>query len=214
MIATLLVASSLLSALGPNESVSKTDLAAYEGAKAKVGRDADAHVKLALWCEAHGLTAERIKHLTLATLLDPTNATARGLLGLVASGGKWQKPDDVGTGLARNPEAQALMKEYLQRRVATPDRADAQWKLAQWCEQAGLKEQAIAHYSTVVRLDPRREAAWKRLGYKKSGDRWVKPEQLASEKAEAELQTAANKRWKPILEKHRESLASKDPGRR
>ena len=29
-----------------------------------MGHDlADAHVKLALWCEAHGLTAERIKHL-------------------------------------------------------------------------------------------------------------------------------------------------------
>ena len=34
-----------------------------EAALAQVGRDADAHVRLALWCEAHGLSAERLKHL-------------------------------------------------------------------------------------------------------------------------------------------------------
>ena len=78
----------------------------------------------------------------------------------------------------------------------------------------GLKEQAQAHYGAVVRLDPRREAAWKKLGYKKSGDRWVKPEQLAAEKPEAEQQKLANKRWKPILEKYREGLdrARSPPG--
>ena len=43
-------------------------------AKAKAGQTADAQVKLALWCEAHGLTAERTRHLALAILSDPTNA--------------------------------------------------------------------------------------------------------------------------------------------
>src|SRR4029079_5305968 len=33
----------------------RTDLEAYKAAAAKAGRDPDAHVKLALWCEAHGL---------------------------------------------------------------------------------------------------------------------------------------------------------------
>src|SRR5689334_3935441 len=32
----------------------------FEAALAAVGRDADAHVRLALWCEAHGLDAERV----------------------------------------------------------------------------------------------------------------------------------------------------------
>ena len=44
----------------------------------------DAHVRLALWCESHGLTAERLKHLSLAVLYDPSNMLARGLMGLVA----------------------------------------------------------------------------------------------------------------------------------
>ena len=92
----------------------------------------------------------------------------------------------AGTQLTSDPDTQAALNEYLQRRTATPDRPDAQWKLAQWCDQAGLKEQGQAHYSAVVRLDPRRDSAWKKLGYKKSGNRWVKPDQLSLEKAEAQ----------------------------
>ena len=34
----------------------------------------------------HGLDAERLKHLVQAILADPKNATARGLMGLVAFG--------------------------------------------------------------------------------------------------------------------------------
>ena len=56
--------------------------AAYEAAQAKAGHDAKAHVQLALWCEAHGLTSERIEQLVQAVLQDPHNAVARGLLGL------------------------------------------------------------------------------------------------------------------------------------
>ena len=78
----------------------------------------------------------------------------------------------------------------------------------------GLKEQALAHYNAVVRLDPRREAAWKKLGYKKSGDRWVKPDQLAAEKTAAEHQKLANKHWKPILERYRDGLNSKNAATR
>ena len=74
----------------------KPDLAAYNEATAKAGKTADAQVRLALWCEAHGMTAERLKHLSLAVLYDPTNALARGLMGLVAYHGK------VGTSRTRS----------------------------------------------------------------------------------------------------------------
>jgi hypothetical protein len=199
---------------GPDQSASKADLSAYDAAKAKVGHDADAQVKLALWCETHGLSAERIKHLMLATLINPGNPTARGLLGLVANGAKWQKPEEVTFQLDIDPQARETRQEYVQRRAATPDKAEAQWKLAQWCEQAGLPEQAVAHYHAVIRLDPRREAAWKKLGYKKSGEQWVKPDQLAAEKTVAEHQKLANKHWKPILERYRDGLNSKNTTRR
>ena len=61
---------------------------AYEQARKDAGRDAAAHVRLALWCESHGMSAERMKHLAMAVLYDPSNALARGLMGLVAYQGQ------------------------------------------------------------------------------------------------------------------------------
>ena len=98
MVSVLLFCCALLSADEPARSDGKPaqpNLVAYQEAATKAGRDADAQVKLALWCEAHGLSAERIKHLALAMLSDPANAAARGLLGLVLYQGKWQRPEDV-----------------------------------------------------------------------------------------------------------------------
>jgi hypothetical protein len=112
--------------------IAPADLKAYQEAKAKAGRDADAQVKLALWCEAHGLAAERIKHLVLATLIDPSHAAARGLLGLISYQGKWQRPDQVSHDAVGDPARKALLEEYMQRRVKAPDKPDDQWKLALW----------------------------------------------------------------------------------
>src|SRR5262245_6145716 len=97
---TLLLAGSLLVASVPSGTPTTTsdDLKAYQAAQSQAGRDPGAHVKLALWCETRGLNAERMKHLAMAVLIDPANATARGLLGLVPYRGKWENPDRVGSG--------------------------------------------------------------------------------------------------------------------
>jgi Pretoxin HINT domain len=194
--------------------VADEDAAAYRAAAEKAGKDAGAHVRLALWCEAHGMTAERMKHLATAVLHDPGNAMARGLLGMVAYNGKWERPDEVTREAKDDPKRRALMQEYLDRRAKTPEVADAHLKLADWCEQNGLKPQATAHYQRVLRLDPRREAAWRHLGFKKVGGRWVNPEQLAAERTRVEEQQRADRRWKPILERARAGLQSKTASRR
>jgi hypothetical protein len=190
------------------------DLNVYKQASVSARRDPAAQVKLALWCEAHGLTAERIKHLNLAILLDPAHSAARGLLGLVCSDGKWRRPDDVSREAAGDPARQALLREYLDRRVRARENADAQWRLALWCEQNRLDSQAVAHLHRVVQLDPRREAAWKRLGYKKAAGQWIKPETLTAAKAELEAQVRANKFWKPRLAHLRDGLLGHDRGKR
>ena len=193
---------------GPRPAI--FDMAAYEEASARAGRDADAHVKLALWCEAHGLTSERIKHLARAVLSDPGNVTARSLMGLVSFEGKWVRPEKVADALKADPARSAAIDEYLLRRAKAPDTADAQYKLALWCEENGLSEQAVAHLRRVVRLDPKKENAWKRLGYKKQPNgRWATLAQLAREKAEAEAQKQADRLWRPKLEKLRADLESK-----
>ena len=52
MFAIVLLTCGLLSSAGPDQAATRTDLSAYEAARSKIGHDADAHVKLALWCEA------------------------------------------------------------------------------------------------------------------------------------------------------------------
>ena len=197
-----------------HDSKAHPDRTAYKDATARVGRTADSHVRLALWCEAHGMTAERVKHLSLAVLYDPSNALARGLMGLVAYHGKWNRPDAVGHQIQNDPAHQAIIREYLDRRARTPDTAEAQTKLAAWCDEKGLKEQAVAHYSAVTRISPSHDSAWKHLGYKKQGGRWVKPEEVTAAKQEAARQKQADKLWKPRLEKLRDGLESKDASRR
>jgi hypothetical protein len=91
---------------------------------------------------------------------------------------------------------QALAK-YNELREKTPHTAAAQSRLATWCEEHGLKAEAYAHYAEVVRLDPRREAAWRKLGYKKYGDRWMTEAQIA----EAEEQKKQDRIWGPRLGK-------------
>ncbi len=111
MITLILLASGVLAASVAAEDPPTTspDLEAYQQAKATVGPDAEAQVKLALWCEEHGLTAERIKHLTLATLIDPSHAAARGLLGLISYQGKWQRPDQVSRDAIDRPRPQGAL---------------------------------------------------------------------------------------------------------
>jgi tetratricopeptide (TPR) repeat protein len=218
MVSTVLMCCALL---GADRAESRTtspvrpaDLAAYEEAKSKVGRDADGHVRLALWCQSHGLRPEGVKHLALAVLYDPSHALARGLLGMVSYQGKWGRPEVVGDQMEKDPAYREAIREYLNRRSRTADKAEAQQKLAAWCEEKGLKVQAQTHYERVLQLDPTRDIAWKHLGYKKQGNRWVKSDQAAEAKLEADRQKQADKHWKPILEKLRDDLQSKDAAKR
>ena len=181
----------------------------YDTLKASTGRDAPAQVQLALWCEAHGLEQERVKHLAIAVLTDPSNAMARGLMGLVEYQGKWKKPETIAESMKSDVAHADLLAEYNGRRVKTAVAVVPQYKLALWCEEKGLHDEARAHLATVVRLDPNHAEAWKLLGYKKVGNRWTTEAQAVAAKSEHDLQQAADKLWKSKLEKLRDSLANR-----
>ena len=187
---------------------SAEDLATYQKARAEAGRTAEAQVKLALWCEAHGMTAERLQHLTMAVLAEPMNPVARGLLGLVHEGDGWKKPSDLAKKVQEDAALSATLAEYADKRAKAPNTAEAQWHLALWCEEHGLKVEAIAHLTAVIRHDPSREGAWKKLGYKKVGKHWVTDAQISAARAESEAQKKANAHWKLKLEKIRGELHS------
>lgn len=191
-----------------SESPSNDERSAYSAAATHAGRDSEAHVRLALWCEAHGLTAERLKHLAMAVLIDPTQATARGLMGLVPYQGQWQSPETVSARIRDDAKTAALLAEYNGLRAKARNTADSQWKLALWCEKQGLKPEASAHFTAVTRLDPSYEAAWKRLGYKRHNSRWMTDAEIAAEIAEVEAQRKADRNWRPKLVQWRTDLSS------
>lgn len=195
MVYTLAVSLGLLAACHGDAAANDATLQAYQAARAQTPREPDAQVRLALWCESHGLNAERVKHLALAVLADPNHATARGLLGLVRYRGQWQKPDDVGRQVAADAELAAALAEYNARRGVVRNTAADQWELGLWCKQAGLEAEAKAHFTAVVRLAPSHRTAWKKLGYQNHRGRWMTEEQVKRSRAEAELQKRANRQW-------------------
>ncbi|WP_406698287.1 polymorphic toxin-type HINT domain-containing protein [Singulisphaera sp. Ch08] len=210
MLAPILVGSVLLLAVNGDQDIRGADIDDYAAASANVGRDPDAHVRLALWCEIHGLQAERLKHLAIAVIANPRHSMARGLMGLVDYRGRWQRPESIGEKVKND----ALLAEYRDRRAKTKDDPDGQWSLALWCDEQGLKAEAVAHFTAVVMRDPKRDAAWRRLGFKKQGHRWVTEARLAEEKAVVDRQKQADRHWSPLLVKWRDGLGGKNAKRR
>jgi Hint domain len=122
------------------------------------------------------------------------------------------QPQGVGRSGAEASQGAALAArtEYLALRANTPETADGHWKLGLWCEKKGLKAEALIEFEAVSQLDPRRESAWKKLGYVKHEGRWMTPAQLAAIKAETDAQRKADGRWRPLLQKWKSALGHKD----
>ena len=93
----------------------------------------------------------------------------------------------------------AVLEKYHQQRESIAETAEAHWQLAQWCEQEGLKAEALVHLTAVVRLNPAREEAWKRLGFHRQNGRWVSTDEVKAARAEADAQRKADAHWRPLL---------------
>jgi hypothetical protein len=186
----------LLGAELPDPAHHGQNLELYQAAKVRAGADPEANVRLALWCEAYGMEAERLAHLSVALLSNPAQAAARGLLGLVAYRGEWKTPEAV----EREAEGSPLLAEYNVERARTPHTADGHWKLALWCQSKGLKAEAAAHLTAVTQLAPGRSDAWRLLGCRPFKGRWLSADQFAAEEAEAQAQAKADRYWEPRLQ--------------
>jgi hypothetical protein len=207
---------------GPVAAERKT----YEALRIKAGKDPAALVKLSLWCEAHGFSAERGKHLMEAIGVNPDNIAAHGLLGLISYRGKWLKPEEVQGERQSDPKLAEKLKAYLARRAAVvallkdgkTDSAGrhkaalAHEKLGAWCQEQGLKDEAIAHFTMAAQYDPYLDAPRKRLGYVKRQGRWMTREKIAAEEQEAAAQRKADRYWEPLLRKWKSDL--REPRRR
>ena len=107
-------------------------------------------------------------------------------MGLVSHEGRWRRPEAVADQIKADPDRAAALAEYELKRQKAAYTADAQWALGHLGRRARpARAIAKAHLTAVIRLDPSREVAWKKLGYKKHDGRWVTDTQLALEKADA-----------------------------
>ncbi len=97
----------------------------YDALRAKTGPGADAQVRLALWCEEHGLTAQRHQHLAKAVVIEPGNVLARGLMGRVGYQGRWVVPEAAAAAVKSEGQKSATLAEYNARREKLDDQAAA-----------------------------------------------------------------------------------------
>jgi hypothetical protein len=194
-------------------SCSQSDPTEYQVAAARAGRDPAAHLKLAVWCEAHGMDAHRLEHLAAALATDPQNAAARGVMGLVSYRGRWLPPEKVVEAVKADEAMTGKLARYEAKRRSAPETAAGHWVMALWCEGEGLKPEATAHLTAVTHLDPERTDAWRRLGCRMYHGRWLNAEQFAAERAEDEAQKKADRHWQPFLAKWKKELVAYSPKR-
>jgi hypothetical protein len=197
MVAALWIGAALIAAEPPAAgSISGDNASAtYAALKSQVGASADANVRLALWCESHGLIGEGVEHLARAVRADPDNTLARALQGMVRHKGRWMRPDEIADRARSDESLQRTLAEYNARREMTPETPLGHWLLGLWCESQGLQAEAIAHFTTVTRLDPNHAEAWRRLGCRKVGGRWLTEAQSAAEQTERAAQHRADQHW-------------------
>ncbi len=208
MLHVAMVSCWLLAAV-PSDSPTPEELQTYQAAAREAGRDVLAHIRLASWCEIHGMHVERHKHLGIALEVSPDHPAVHGLLGEVRDNGQWRMPQAVVEDYRSDADTKSKLALYRARREKSPDTAQAHWQLGEWCEENGLEAEARAHFAAVIRLNPAREEAWKKLGYQRTKGRWSTAEQAAAVRAQADHQRKADGHSRPLLEKWNGWLARK-----
>ncbi len=139
--------------------------------------------------ELAGDNDERARLLVEAHALAGTsNETLNRMRGLVLEKGYWLRPEEAGELSTRDP----LLADYREQRRNGSDTLEGNVALAEWCESAGLAEQARAHWQRALEFDMENTAVRARLGHVNVAGRWVTPDQLAASNEQA---TAAGERW-------------------
>lgn len=126
------------------------------------------------------------------------------------------------------PES-ATEAEYRRRAPTAPDTVDAQWALARWCQERGMREAFRRHLERVVELDPTHAEARQLLGYQHHEGRWLTRAELMAARGmvrhggeyrtrqevalleRSEQAKERNADWKNTLARWRRDLDDRDP---
>ena len=161
------------------------------------GLTADDLVREALTAELDGRSRDRDYWAEEAIKLAPARPTVRWLDGQVSVSGRWVKIEQAPGLVGRDQDYQ----RYLHLRSMFSDTGEGQYQLGVWCEKLRLKEQARAHFTRAVQLDPDHAAARSRLGFTRIAGQWQSAAKLRQiESLRKKLQTDYEN-WKPKVDR-------------
>lgn len=138
-------------------------------------------VQKALQAEITESAEKRIELLKQAEQSSSKEPSARWQQGHVLVGKEWKSYEEV---VARAQKSKQL-EQYRELRDKSEPTLASQYELAVYCRKHGLKEQAIAHWSAILELEPDHEEARVALGFTRFGEQWLKPIQAEQQRQNA-----------------------------
>ena len=140
----------------------------------------------------------------------PHDELSRWQSGYVRQRRQWTPYAEMAAALQADDEYQ----EYTQRRQQATQTVAGQIDLANWCAAKGLVDQARAHWTCVLELDPNHAAARAKLGYRQAAGVWFSQREM--EQASARAQQAAQDlaRWTPPVRRILAGLEQNDARKR
>jgi len=178
--------------------------------KVEKQREADQLIREALNREIYGMHGQRQQLLARALELVPNHAAPLWHTGHVRVGNQWFKVDEF-----RETQGQKRRRElYERQRAKTPETADGQLTLANWCADHKMRPQEVAHLYRVIQIAPNHPGARTRLGFQRVGARWVKRQDIWQGARDAKSVAQAVKKWQPTFEKICKGLRQDNPRQR
>lgn len=163
-------------------------------------------VAAAVQAEVAGDIGQYLTLLQAAVRSDPNNKVARWQLGQVQVGKDWVSAEEAQRRSAKDP----LQADYRQRRAAASDSLADQIRLARWCRDNKLNDEAELHWTVVLSHDPMNKEAQRAVDMLWKGGRLVSRKEPSEQKQRAQAAKSAAKYWEPMIAKWRRAVAGHD----
>ena len=154
---------------GAAASLDRRQPRAFKPAKAAAGNDPAKLVKLALWCEQHGMRDQQCALLEQVVKLDPNNAAARGLLGQVSYQGRWETPEAVSKRMKEDEAHDSKLAEYNALRDRVERDTEVERRTVDNFERSGFQRQGRCKSSSVSTAGSRLSISGSGNGARRTG---------------------------------------------
>jgi hypothetical protein len=166
-------------------------------------------LRQAVHADLYGLASER-RELLVKAAQASNSPLVNAYQGKLRQNGTWLSLEDT---VQRYTSDEAL-NTYADRRDAMQDTLAGHVAMAEWCASQKLNLQAQAHLLRALDFDPDNLALRQRLGHTRVGDKWLSPLETKELREFTAEQTAANRKWLPLVMKLRDRLLSSSQGTR